>query len=388
MQARSSKTAHLAILALASFTVALLGAQCPIGLNLQARQELSAAGVDQYLGQFTPSSSTDVGDGWVRHDFDSEGGDGPICIEGSDYAVFTLERDPHKLLILEQGGGACFTGSPFCLRSVAQNPLRPPIPPGLAQGLWDVEDPENPFADHSIVYLPYCDGSLWSGDNDVADPLYPGGIRRHRGLRNQSAGLDVAHDLFPHAVQITGAGSSAGGTGIARFSPFLIRFLWGDWVDLTILNDAGPVFGNPNDVAGRTVRANEWAFGQFYPESCTDCSDMGQASALIAWRLANDRTIREAFYSTDQDETVRPSLGLSVEEFRELIVAEHGALNDAHPARYKAFIVSGDDSHTAIQKDLLYTQEANGTPLVRWVRRFLNHRFFWRHIVEDFVPSP
>ena len=195
MQARSSKTAHLAILALASLTVALLGAQCPIGLNLQARQELSAAGVDQYLGQFTPSSSIDVGDGWVRHDFDSEGGDGPICIDGSDYAVFTLERDPHKLLILEQGGGACFTGSFFCVRNLDQTPLLPPVPPDVAPGLWDAENPENPFADHSIVYMPYCDGSVWSGDNDVADPFYPGGIRRHRGLRNQSAGLDIAHDL-------------------------------------------------------------------------------------------------------------------------------------------------------------------------------------------------
>lgn len=387
MHDRSSKTLRLSILALASLSVALLGTRCP-GLNFQARQELRAAGVDKYLGQFTPSSSTDVGDGWVRHDFDSDGGEGPICIDGSDYSVFSLARNPHKLLILEQGGGACWTGVPFCIRNVAQNPVTPPIPAGLEQGLWDSNDPQNPFADHSIVYMPYCDGSVWSGDNDVPDAFFPDGIRRHRGLRNQSAGLDVAHELFPDAVKITGAGSSAGGTGIARFTPFLIRFLWGNGIDLTILNDSGPVTANLDDIDGILLRANEWQVGQFYPASCTACNDMGQPTAVIEWRLANDRTIREAFYSTDQDSVVRPSLGLPVDEFRDLMIAEHGALHDAYPWRYKAFIVSGDASHTAIQKDLLYTQEANGTPLVSWIRSFVNLPFFWQHIVEDFVPAP
>jgi hypothetical protein len=387
MHDRSSKTVRRSILSLASLSVVLLGTQCP-GLNFHARQELKAAGVDKYLGQFTPSNRTDIGDGWVRHDFDSDGGDGPICIDGSAYAVFSLARNPHKLLILEQGGGACWTGSSFCIRNVGQNPVLPPIPPGLAPGLWDFDNSQNPFAGYSIVYLPYCDGSVWSGDNDVADPSYPDGVRRHRGLRNQSAGLDVAHDLFPHAVKITGAGSSAGGSGIARFAPFLIRFLWGNWVDLTILNDAGPVASNLDDIVGITARANDWLFGQFYPASCTDCSDTGQPTAVIDWRLANDRTIREAFYSTDQDSVIRQSLGLPAEEFRDLLVAEHGALHDAYPKRYKAFIVSEDDSHTAIQKNLLYTQEANGTPLFSWVWSFVNLPYFWQNIVEDFVPLP
>ena len=52
------------------------------GLNTAAQSELSAAGVDKYLGEFTPTSGEDVGGGWTRHTFDTEGGDGPICIEG------------------------------------------------------------------------------------------------------------------------------------------------------------------------------------------------------------------------------------------------------------------------------------------------------------------
>jgi len=81
------------------------------------------------------------------------------------------------------------------------------------------------------------------------------------------------------------------------------------------------------------ARAEEWQVAQFYPESCTECGDMGHPTAVIRWRLANDRTIREAFYSTDHDATALlffdPPLGFPAEEYHDLLVAEHGALNDA-----------------------------------------------------------
>ena len=41
------------------------------GLNAAAVQELREAGVDKYLGQFSPILAEDVGDGWTKHTFDS-----------------------------------------------------------------------------------------------------------------------------------------------------------------------------------------------------------------------------------------------------------------------------------------------------------------------------
>ena len=72
-----------------------------------------------------------------------------------------------------------------------------------------------------------------------------------------------------------------------------------------VFNDAGPVAINLDDTAAIATRASDWKFGQFYPASCTQCDDMGQSTALIMWRLKNDRSIREAFYSTDFDLTNR-----------------------------------------------------------------------------------
>ena len=137
-------------------------------------------------------------------------------------------------------------------------------------------------------------------------------------------------------------------------------------------------------------RAADWRFGQFYPASCTDCDEMGQGgTAIIKWRLDNDSTIREAFYETDADGTNRFFLDFLFNPigFRDLIVTEHGSINAAHPDRYKRFIVAGDDTHTALQTPLFYSQDANGVFLNEWTRNFIKgKKKKWADIVEDAVP--
>jgi hypothetical protein len=379
----------LTIVALVATTCMLLGYQCPIGLNPQAFLELEDAGVDKYLGQFTPVSTQDVGDGWTKHTFDPDAGAGPICIAGTPFSAFTRAGNPTKLLIFEQGGGACWQDFYNCnILSEDQEPPAPPV------GIWDFDSPDNPFADYSIVYMPYCDGSVFSGDNDVVDPNFPfGPVRFHRGMRNVSAGIDLAKATFPHARMITISGSSAGGVGAVGFSPFLARFVFGNTTMLTVLNDAGPVAINLDDVAGIQARAADWQFGQFYPASCTDCDDEGQATAMIEWRLSNDSTIREAFYETDADATNRFFLDMlppngTQQDYRNLILTEHGALNAAHPDHYKRFIVSGDNSHTALQTPLFYTQEVDGVLLNEWTDDFVKGLPAWVDLVQDFIPAP
>jgi len=358
------------------------------GLNPQARAELADAGMSQYLGAFAPVLSTDVGDGWVKHTFDPAGGSGPICIAGTPYSAFTRAGNPDKLLIFLQGGGACWQDFYNC--NILAEDQEPPVP---RVGIWDFDSKDNPFADYSIVYMPYCDGSVFTGDNDVLDPSFPfGPMRFHRGLRNLSAGIDLAKATFPDAGRVTVAGSSAGGVGAARFAPFLVRFVYGNNAKLFVFNDAGPVAVNLDDAAAIQARAADWQFGQFYPASCTDCDDEGQNTSLIMWRLDNDATISEAFYDTDGDFTNRfflnllPPVPRSV--YRDLIELEHGALNAAHPDRYKRFIVSDDASHTALQTPLFYTQDVDGVLLGEWTDDFVSPRPFWVDIVEDFVPGP
>ncbi len=380
------------------------------GLSEQAKQELSAVGLDKYLGQFSPAASFPVGQGWFQHIFDPGPDTGPMCIAGTPYSVYTKVQNPAKLLIMMQGGGACWQDFYFC-NILAEDQAAPP--PIGTSGIWGnqfgigTDSAHNPIADWSIVYMPYCDGSVFAGDNAVVDfafqafieagaDLPPGTgpfVRFHRGLRNASAGIDIARELFPKARRIMLAGSSAGGVGAASLTPFLVRMAFGNKPKLTVFNDAGPVAINLLDVDAMLARAADWDFGQFYPASCTDCdASTGQGTAIIKWRLDNDSTIRESFYSTDGDATNRFFLKVPTQElYRQLIVSEHGALNTAHPDRYKRFIRSGDASHTALQTPLFYVGTANGVPLHEWVEDFLlppDEDSAWVDIVEDFVPLP
>jgi hypothetical protein len=204
-----------------------------------------------------------------------------------------------------------------------------------------------------------------------------------------TAGIDLTKSLFPNRARIMVAGSSAGGVGAASLTPFLARFAWGNTTKLTVFNDAGPIAINLFDVGAIAARAADWQFDQFYPASCTDCDATGQGTAVVHWRLDNDTTIREAFYSTDGDFTNRFFLSVPTQEmYRNLLVTEHGALHDAHPDRYKRFIRSGTGSHTALQTPLFYLGDADGVPLDEWTGDFLVPRPFWVDIVEDFVPIP
>lgn len=361
----------------------------PHGLNPQATAELKDAGVNKYVGDFTPADSVPVGEGWIKHTFDPDGGDGPICIAGTAFSVFTKAQNPANVLIMLQGGGACWQDFYFC--NVLAEDQEPPPPP---IGIWDDVSGLNPIEDWSVVYMPYCDGSVFSGDNDVFDPAFGAAIgvpqavvRFHRGLRNVTAGIDLAKSMFPHANRIMLAGSSAGGVGAAGFAPFLARMAYGNNKKLAVFNDAGPVAINLAETASIAARANDWKFGQFYPASCDACSDMGQGTEIIKWRLDNDSTIREAFYSTDFDLTNRFFMNMLFDPlgYRNLIISEHGAIHDLHPDRYKRFIQANRTSHTALQA-LEFYETANGVPLFEWLADFLVPRPSWVDIVEDLVP--
>jgi len=389
------------------------------GLTAEAAEDLRDTDVDKYLGQFSPATSEDVGDGWTKHTFDPDYGDegpnGPVCIAGTPYTAFTRAGNPAKVLIFLNGGGACWQDFYNCSPLASQNP---PTSTGIFADSFDTgtEIVSNKFADWSIVVLSYCDGSIFIGDNDVVDlpdengeggfPLGP--VRFHRGLRNASAGIDLARATFPNASRILLAGSSAGGAGVAVFAPFLVRFTYGNLVKLSVFNDAGPIATNLNTADAFAARANDWQFAQFYPDSCIDCEPLGDAIPLIHWRLDNDRTVREAFYSTDGDVVDRffvsanlpgfpPVLpfdppngvfGLSQVEYRELILERHGLLHEAHPDRYKRFIRSGSDAHTALRGNRFYLGEINGVPLNEWTDDFVIPRPFWIDLIEDFIPLP
>ena len=359
----------------------------PPGLSAPALQELTAAGLDQYVGDFTPLTSDPLADGWTRHTFDTDGGSGPVCVAGTPFTTFTKPGDPNKVLVFLQGGGACWQDFYFCSILADTNP--PPLA-GPVSGIW-IDTVDNPFAGWSVVYVSYCDGSVFTGDNDVVDANFPfGPVRFHRGVRNLTAALDLADATFPGATEVVIAGSAAGGTGASTFAPLLARFVFGNAVDLSVFGDASKLTPiNLGELGAIASRAADWDFGKFFPASCAGCSDTGQTTAILDWRLSKDLTVRDAYYVTDGDATNRFFLNVPTQAaYRTLVLTEHGLLNAAYPTRYKRLVRSGDDEHTVLQLSTFYTGDGDGVPIHQWTADFVTDAPGWVDIVEDFVPIP
>jgi len=164
------------------------GKQEARGLNPDAMAELADAGVDKYMGEFTPISSVDVGEGWTKHTFDPDGGAGPICVAGTPFSAFSKGGNPSKLLIMLQGGGACWQDFYFC-NILAEDQEPPPPPTGIWADSYDTGDEviPNPLGkirerivhsvDHQLVSRVFGDRSYLtcspaSATNDGKDDCY------------------------------------------------------------------------------------------------------------------------------------------------------------------------------------------------------------------------
>ena len=103
---------------------------------------------------------------------------------------------------------------------------------------------ENPIADWDVLYLPYCDGSLFAGDVDRVLPtsvlVEDGPIESmgyQRGLQNLTAALDVGLAEFPNPSRILLTGVSGGAFGTIAALP-LVRFYYPE-TEILVFNDSG-----------------------------------------------------------------------------------------------------------------------------------------------------
>ena len=140
------------------------------------------------------------------------------CSDGSPYRFFVRPGNPAKLVVYFDGGGACFDGrtcdphlDPTYTVNLSQLDLE------RADGIFAFESPENPFADHSFVFAPYCTADVHLGDR-VENYQAPDGEQhpahavtiQHRGSTNAGAVLDWTYKHFFRPASLFVTGSSGG----------------------------------------------------------------------------------------------------------------------------------------------------------------------------------
>lgn len=137
------------------------------------------------------------------------------CAAGTPFAFFVRPADPQRLMIYFQGGGMCWNAS-MCDVPGETNTFDPYVEAldVYGAGIFEAAQAENPLADFSIVFVPYCTGDLFTGSRDAVYQTPSGALTiYHRGVVNAQAALDWTFANFPQPEQIFITGTSAGSIG-------------------------------------------------------------------------------------------------------------------------------------------------------------------------------
>ena len=332
------------------------------GAESRPFQELYDQGIDRYLGSFVPATTESVGGNITSYTF-ADAHRGPLCFTGSPYRMATRDGIGDALMIFLQGGGVCSPSSCDAVETAMSG-----IPPfGVLSGT----NPLNPAAQFDVGYLPYCDGTLWSGDRDSDGDE----DRFFRGLQNLSASLDVIANRYPSPSMIFLTGNSAGGFGAHMALP-LVRRLYPN-VAIELINDSGVGISTPGL---QTALNDYWNSGAFFPASCDNCiGDDGHLTDYHKYQLAEDPNLRMGFMSTKQDATLVEGLMVDGSIFEAALLEAMAELRAAHPTRFRSFIADGD-GHTFILRD--FERVVGGTSVREWIGAMLDGGEPWVSVTD------
>ncbi len=353
----------------------------PVAVDAQLFTELGDVGLDRYLGRPVPTPT--VEGPWLRYDF-ATSDDGPICLYGTPFRVYVRPGTTDDVLLYLEGGGGCWNSDNCWVRTRAKIDAAPLLPLTILRaGVFSSNPQTNPLAGWNVVYVPYCDGSVFTGDN-IAD--YPRGRVWHRGLSNLSTGVDVMRAMFPDPRKIVVSGSSAGGFG--TFSVYRVTRRAYPAEEIVLLNDSGPGIQSYDAPRALADRRENWRFEQFRPASCPDCAT--QPAFITNWAMRFDPRLRGGFFSSLQDGVIRNFLELSGPEYEALLLEVTDEIVRRNPDRAKRFMVAGD-FHTILLGGGLgndgvaadyRTLAVDGVRLPQWIEDLVEDRPGWADLVE------
>jgi len=329
-------------------------------------QELYDQGVDKYLGMTYPSESDFLGQSGTVHSF--TGQEGPLCFTGNQFTMSTRDGTTDELMIFLEGGGGC--GPNNC---EAIDRTLPGVP---RRGIMDPSDSDNPAANYNVGYVPYCDGTLFTGDVDIDTDEDGLNDRFFRGLKNLSAALNVIQAAYPAPSKILLAGNSAGGLS-THFALPLVRKLY-PLVPIDLVNDSGLGIYEPGDYE---LLTEYWNSSNSIPLSCATCiGEDGNLTDYHKYQLAEDDNLRMGFMSSKQDAVITQDFSvISAPEFEEQLLQAVSEISEAHPQRFRSLIANGD-SHTFLQRQ--FTVPVGGTTVQQWIADMLSDSENWDSVIE------
>jgi hypothetical protein len=312
--------------------------------------------------------------------------EGATCGRGAPYRYFLdASDDPGaRLFFILGGGGACMREGPAPagaegvaaqLHCMDYGNFQDPVASGLGMiGLRAAvryvqrNDGDNPFANDSYVYVPYCTGDLHAGrrtepyDYDP-DPASSFDVV-HRGHLNLAAVLEDVAARLPEAETAVLTGFSAGGFGAILNYPAVVA----RWPDTRLLPDAGIAPPHPLSLTAREGQriADRWGADALLPDYCHEPACLSDTLHLLAahaghydgdpgpWRPFG-------FLQAQQDDTLAPYLEIPACGY-ELALAR-GLRAVADRANVRAYIPATSDHVFGFRPNY---QSASGVSAFAW----------------------
>jgi Pectinacetylesterase len=236
------------------------------------------------------------------------------CGNGSQYKFWIHKTQSPNLLMLFEGGGACWdyeTCSGRAGKLGAANPngladdYMSSIKAKYASPVANGADPGLPFRSRTdlvtknwnIVYMPYCTGDVHVGNSvtTYSDPTgqQPPLTFYHSGFFNTTAATEYAKTQFPNIQKLLVTGYSAGGTASSAAYYFIRNIL--NPRQGYFLNDSGPIFFAPNvNDASKALHnriRSAWNLDPIFARLPAPfvVSDLGSINGMLATQFPQDR---------------------------------------------------------------------------------------------------
>ena len=299
-------------------------------------------------------------------------GGNTLCANGTPYEFFVRPVAGSKnLMIYFQAGGACWSGatcdddSLLYAKGVDYGAL------DKYRGIFDFNNPENPVADYSMVFVAYCSADVDTGSRDVlfTDALGFQKLTHFQGYVNSSSALKWAFENFPTPERVLITGSSAGAMGAIFFAePIMTHYAT---VPVVQLGD-GYVGVMPEDWPGLDVwgtHANvpgalRQAMALATPANFATKMYAGSAELLPTRTFAQFTTAADVFqigyYAT---------AGGTPRDWPDLMWNSLDQLNRL--ANFRSYVADGGD-HTILPFDRFYTTQINGVRFRDWFANLIN----------------
>ena len=288
------------------------------------------------------------------------------CADGSEFRFWVREANPQKVVFYLQDGGACFSAETCAPdRDLYQATINEGPSGG---GIFDFADERNPFADYSVVFVPYCTGDVHLGNTTTE--YEPDLTIQHKGYVNGSAALDHLGASFPGASDVVVIGESAGSVAAPLYGGLVSDRL--PDARVTVLADGS---GSYPDVPRFNELFADWGFGDVipaWPENAGMTAEQWSAPGLFVQSGRHDPDIvfaRHDYAYDDNQESWYPIAGVAMDDLLSLIDANETKIETAG-VNLNSYVAPGDE-HTVLGDGRFYTETVNGERLVDWVTKLV-----------------